>query len=165
MPVCREIVAELFCSGCAIKATTDCDAQADQRGSLLGRPSLKPRLAWLGCLDLEMGLVGVELDSSDFDLNMLITCRWLRMNRNDAFSALRIGRDNNFLRLRIEGDDVQVYAVGLDEVPRRRDWMANPAYKDGDPQQPCWIPAKPLQPHLIETFVVSGKAGPAARPT
>ncbi|WP_315720753.1 MULTISPECIES: hypothetical protein [unclassified Bradyrhizobium] len=95
MPVCREIVAELFCSGCAIKATTDCDAQADQRESLPGRPSLVPRLAWLGCLDLEMALVGVVLGSSYFGLNILITCRWLRMNRNDAFSALPIGRFNN----------------------------------------------------------------------
>ncbi len=42
-----------------------------------------------------MALVGVVLGSSYFGLNILITCRWLRMNRNDAFSALRIGRFNN----------------------------------------------------------------------
>ncbi len=42
-----------------------------------------------------MALVGVVLGSSYFGLNILITCRWLRMNRNDAFSALPIGRFNN----------------------------------------------------------------------
>ncbi|WP_257166801.1 metallophosphoesterase [Bradyrhizobium sp. SRS-191] len=119
---------------------------------------------WLGLLALEMGAVGSVLGSSYFGLNMLITCRWLRMNRNDAFSALRIGHYNNFLRLRIEGDDVQVHAIGLERVPARHEWRANPACQAGNPAQPQWIAATPLQPHLIEKFVVSGRSGPATRP-
>ncbi|NPU15290.1 hypothetical protein HL666_31445 [Bradyrhizobium sp. 83002] len=119
---------------------------------------------WLGWLALEMGSVGFVLGSSYFGLNMLITCRWLRMNRNDAFSALRIGHYNNFLRLRIEGEAIEVHAIGLDRVPRRRDWKANPGASAGNSAQPQWIPAMPLQPHLIERFVVSGRSGPASRP-
>lgn len=51
---------------------------------------------WLCILFLEMSVVGFFAGGTIFGLNMLITCRWLRMNRNDAFSALRIGRFNNF---------------------------------------------------------------------
>ena len=96
---------------------------------------------WFGLL-LEMGGVGFLFGSTYFGLNMLLTCRWLRMNRNDAFSALRIGRYNNFLRLRIEGDEVQVHAIGLDNVPRRDDWNDNQRYKVGNPDEPRWVPSK-----------------------
>jgi hypothetical protein len=116
---------------------------------------------WLGILLLEMGFVGFLAGGAIFGLNMLVTCRWLRMNRNDAFSALRIGRFNNFLRLRIQGDKVEVFAIGLEDVPHRNDWNENPDYKAGHPDEPRWIPLDPLRPHLIEKVVVSGKAGPA----
>jgi hypothetical protein len=116
---------------------------------------------WLGLLLLEMGAVGFLIGSTYFGLNMLFTCRWLRMNRNDAFSALRIGRYNNFLRLRIEGDELHAYAIGLEAVPLRDDWDENPNYKMGNPDEPRWRPSTPLQPHLIEKFTVSGKSGPA----
>jgi hypothetical protein len=116
---------------------------------------------WLGILALEMGAVGFLFGSTYFGLNMLLTCRWLRMNRNDAFSALRIGQYNNFLRLRIQGDEIQVHAIGLENVPQRDDWNDNRKYKPGNPDEPRWVPSKPLAPHLIEKFVVSGKSGPA----
>ncbi|MEH2614344.1 hypothetical protein [Bradyrhizobium sp. AZCC 1693] len=116
---------------------------------------------WVSLLLLEMGAVGFLFGSTYFGLNMLLTCRWLRMNRNDAFSALRIGRYNNFLRLRIEGDEVQIHAIGLENVPQRDDWNDNQKYEIGNPDEPRWVPSKPLAPHLIETFTVSGKSGPA----
>jgi hypothetical protein len=116
---------------------------------------------WLFILGLEMGAVGFLVGSTIFGLNMVLTCRWLRMNRNDAFSALRIGRFNNFLRLCIQGDEVQVHTIGLEDVPRRKDWNENPKYKIGYSDEPRWVPTKPLRPHLIERFIVSGKSGPA----
>lgn len=116
---------------------------------------------WFAILSLEMGAVGFVVGSTIFGLNMLFTCRWLRMNRNDAFSALRIGRFNNFLRLCIEGDQVQVHAIGLENVPRRNDWNENPKYMISNPEEPRWVPIEPLSPHLIETFTVYGKSGPA----
>ncbi|WKA26381.1 metallophosphoesterase [Bradyrhizobium roseum] len=118
--------------------------------------------AWLGALFLEMGAVGFFAGSTIFGLNMLFTCRWLKMNRNDAFSALRIGRFNNFVRLRIQDDEVALFAIGLEDVPHRDDWNENPAYKRGFPDEPRWIPKTPLKPHLIEKIVVSGRAGPAS---
>jgi hypothetical protein len=119
------------------------------------------RLEVAGILLLEMGSVRFLLGSTYFGLNMLSTCRWLRMNRNDAFSALRIGRYNNFLRLCIKDDEITVPAVGLESVPHRDDWNYNANYKPGNPDEPRWVPSKPLAPRLIEKFTVSGKSGPA----
>jgi len=78
------------------------------------------------------------------------------MNRNDAFSALRLGQYNNFLRLRIEGDHVDVYAVGLDDIPHRDDWIANPncPAARNNPYEPVFIAKNGLNPHLIETIRV-----------
>ncbi|UWU81612.1 hypothetical protein N2603_42495 [Bradyrhizobium huanghuaihaiense] len=111
---------------------------------------------WLIRLAVEMGVVGFLVGSTLFGLNLLITCRWMRMNRNDAFSALRLGRYNNFLRLRIEGDTVDIFAVGLDDVPHRDDWIANPECPQArnDPYQPVFIAKNGLKPHLIETIRV-----------
>jgi hypothetical protein len=109
---------------------------------------------WLGILLIEMGAVGFLIGSALFGLNLLITCLCCRMNYNDAFSAFRLNRYNNFLRLRIKGDNVDVYAVGLDEVPARDQWRANPKAAKGNPDEPVFIPEPPLQPHLIEKFTV-----------
>src|SRR5216684_628536 len=94
--------------------------------------------AWLGLLAAEMIPVGFLVGSTLFGLNMLITCLCLRMNRNDAFSSLRIGSYNNFLRQRLAEDGFDVFAIGLEEVPGREDWIANPMHKPGhpDPDQP-----------------------------
>ncbi|WFT97000.1 metallophosphoesterase [Bradyrhizobium barranii] len=113
---------------------------------------------WLRLIRLlaEMGIVGFLVGSTLFGLNLLITCRWMRMNRNDAFSALRLGRYNNFLRLRIDGDQVDIFAVGLDDVPKRDDWITNPdcPAKRDNPYQPVFIAKTSLKPHLIETIGV-----------
>ena len=74
------------------------------------------------------------------------------MNTNDAFSAFRLGRYNNFLRFKIKDDNVEIYAVGLTDVPKRNGWISNPAphYVRGVTPGPVFTPREPLQPHLIE---------------
>jgi hypothetical protein len=114
---------------------------------------------WLGGLLVQMGIVGFFVGSTLFGLNLLITCRWLRMNRNDAFSALRLGRYNNFLRVRIKDDTVEIFVVGLDDVPDREDLIANPnapPMESGkrDPDQPIFLPKSPLNPRLIEKIAI-----------
>lgn len=114
---------------------------------------------WLGALLVQMGTVGVLVGSTIFGLNLLITCRWLRMNRNDAFSAFRLGGYNNFLRLRIVDEQLEVFAIGLDNVPERDGWKSNPSSNplhggQRDPDKPIFVPITDLQPHLIERFVV-----------
>lgn len=109
---------------------------------------------WLGLLLLEMFPVGFLAGGSFFGWNMMFTCRYLRMNRNDAFSALRIGAYNNFVRLKIKEDSVDIFVVGLETVPSREEWQKNPKYDSHTPDEPRFIPTTPLRPHLIERFTV-----------
>jgi hypothetical protein len=52
-----------------------------------------------------------------------------------------------------------VFAIGLEEVPCRDDWIANPTHKPGhpDPDQPVFVPKVDLKPHLIEKVSVRFK--------
>jgi Calcineurin-like phosphoesterase len=109
---------------------------------------------WLGILLVEMGLVGFFIGSTIFGLNLLITCACFRMNYNDAFSAFRLGRYNNFLRLRIKGNTLEIFAIGLQDVPKRHEWTANPKAARSNPDEPVFIPLTPLRPHLIEKVLV-----------
>jgi hypothetical protein len=109
---------------------------------------------WLGILLIEMGFVGFVVGSTIFGLNLLITCRNFRMNYNDAFSAFRLGRYKNFLRLRIVGDTLEIFAIGLQDVPKRHEWTANSKAAHGNPEEPVFVPTTPLSPHLIEKVVV-----------
>lgn len=109
---------------------------------------------WLGILLIGMGVVGFHIGSTLFGLNMLITCMFFHMNYNDAFSAFRLNRYNNFLRLRITDDTLEIYAIGLDEVPERDQWIKNPKAAQGNPDEPVFISKMALEPHLIEKFTV-----------
>ncbi|WP_245344075.1 hypothetical protein [Bradyrhizobium japonicum] len=107
---------------------------------------------WLLALLIEMFPVGFVLGSSLFGWNMMLTCRFLQMNRNDAFSALRIGAYNNFVRMRITEENIEFFVIGLDVVPSREDWQENPKHGAHTPDEPRFIPKTPLKPHLIESF-------------
>lgn len=111
---------------------------------------------WLGLLAAEMVPVGFLIGSTLFGLNMLITCLLFRMNRNDAFSSLRIGAYNNFLRFRFMEDGFDMFVVGLENVPQRDDWIANAKHdKDKpDPEIPVFVPKVELKPHLIERISI-----------
>lgn len=109
---------------------------------------------WLGILLLEMFPVGFLVGSSFFGWNMMLTCRYFRMNRNDAFSALRIGAYNNFVRLKITEESVDFFVIGLNDVPGRDDWQKNPKHGPRTPDEPRFLPKETLEPHLIETFTL-----------
>lgn len=68
----------------------------------------------------------------------------------------RIGAYNNFLRFRLTEDGFDVFAVGLEKVPEREDWIANPMHKPGhpNPDHPVFVPKVDLKPHLIEKVSV-----------
>src|SRR5262249_34539488 len=96
--------------------------------------------------------------------NMLITCLLLRMNRNDAFSSLRIGGYNNFLRFRLTDDGFDMYVVGLKHVPKRDDWIAHKDHDKNkpDPEISVFVPKSDLEPHTIEKASVRMEPKPAA---
>lgn len=86
------------------------------------------------------GLVGATI----FGTNLAITCAFLDMNSNDAFSAMRLETYKNFLRIRITSDgDVEFYPIGLKDIPRRTEWQPS---ADGKTYETPY----PLKPELIE---------------
>src|SRR5262249_58900103 len=85
-----------------------------------------------------------------FGLYLLVTCRYCNMKHNDAFSTMRLDGYRHFLRFRIKGDEVTIFPVGLDAIPKRHEWRRNLDWKEGDPTQPAYIPDRPLQTRLIE---------------
>lgn len=121
---------------------------------------------WLLTLLVQMGIVGGLVGSTLYGWNMLYTCLFFRMNRNDAFSSFRLGAYNNFLRIKIKGDQAEVYAIGLKDVPRRDQWRPNPKATKEPVQgkknsaEPIFIVQPDLAPHLIEKVTVSGANQP-----
>jgi hypothetical protein len=83
-----------------------------------------------------------------FGLYLYASSRWLNLDYNDAFSSIRLDSHRNFLRLRIKGDDVNIYPIGLDRRPERKAWRFN-TNKSESPA-PVYVPGPPLKPHLIE---------------
>jgi hypothetical protein len=110
--------------------------------------------SWLFALAVEMVLGGAIVGGTIFGLYLMITCRYFKMNYNDAFSAMQLDSYRHFLRVRIKDDEVTIYPIGLDKVPKRREWHINPDWKECDQSQPAYVPKKPLQPCLIEGPIV-----------
>jgi hypothetical protein len=106
-----------------------------------------PRLSFL-LFAAEMIVVGGLVAGALFGIYLYISSRWWNLNHNDAFSAMRLDSHRNFLRMRIKGDEVTIYPIGLDRVPRRDEWRIN-TQRAGSPA-PVYVPMSPLAPHLIE---------------
>jgi hypothetical protein len=89
-----------------------------------------------------------------FGMYLLIACMVWHRHGNDAFSAMRSERYKNFLRMRIKGDELRIYAIGLDVPPHRSEWVVNPKARAGDPNEPVVHPREGLRPRLIEEPIV-----------
>ena len=77
---------------------------------------------------------------------------------NDAFSAMRLDSYRQFLRLKIDGDELTVHPIGIDQSPRRGDWRKNPGFKENDQNTPYFVPERDLGPHFIEEpFVIDAR--------
>jgi len=102
------------------------------------------------------GLVGLLLVGIYLTLS-----GWLGEVRNSAYAALRIPRYKNFVRLHLRGDGgLDLYAIGLDDVPRR--WRRAPEPGPGEPRV---VPDQPaVEPHLIEKVTVVGPRAAAGEP-
>lgn len=87
-----------------------------------------------------------------FGIGMLINCWWFDMDHNDAFSAMRLGSYRHFLRLQIKEDQLTIYAIGIDETPKRSQWLENSDISDQRPSR--IVPGKPFAPKLIDKPIV-----------
>ena len=110
-------------------------------------------LLWLLFVAVVTIPLGGAIAGTIFGLYLLLTCRYLGINRNDAFSAMRLDSYRHFLRIRILGDTLQVYPIALDRVPKRKEWKENPLRKS-DPSASVFVPPDSMVPHLIEGPVV-----------
>jgi hypothetical protein len=110
-----------------------------------------PRLSFL-LFAVEMIVFGGLISGALFGLYLYASSRWWDQNHNDAFSAMRLDSHRNFLRMRIQNDEVTVYPIGLDRVPKRHEWRLN-TMRAGSPP-PAYVPISPLAPRLIEGPIV-----------
>jgi len=108
---------------------------------------------WLLLLSVFVVPIGGLIGSFLFGLKLFVTCRWFNLNHNDAFSAIRLYDYRHFLRIKILGDEITVYAIGLRRVPRRGEWRKT---EGGVPRL---SPERPLAPELIERPIVISALG------
>jgi len=122
-----------------------------------------PRFSFL-LFAAEMIVVGGVIAAALFGGYLYASSRWWNLNHNDAFSSMRLDSHRNFLRIRIKDDELTIYPIGLDRVPRRHEWRFN-TQRAGTPP-PVYVPVSPLTPHLIETPIAvrswEGSQGPHA---
>lgn len=100
-------------------------------------------------------VVGTPLGGTLFGLNLWLTARWLDMNHNDAFSAMRLDSYRHFLRIKLEGEVLTIYPLGLDRVPTRSEWRQNPNGPGGPvPGASMLLPPEGTRMALIEDPIV-----------
>jgi hypothetical protein len=109
---------------------------------------------WFFVSAIEMIPLGLLFGGYIFGLFLMITCAWFDMNQNDAFSAMRLDCFKHFLRIRITDQEVTIFPIGLDRVPRRDEWQINPNWREDNPSEPAYLPRFKLRPHLIEDPIV-----------
>ncbi len=114
-----------------------------------------PWWAWLFEIGILMGVVGGAVAGLIFGINLMLTCRFAGINHNDAFSAMRLNSFRNFLRIRILGNQITVYPIGMDRVPERDEWIDNPE-SASNPLASWFVSKRKLEPKLLEPAIVVG---------
>jgi hypothetical protein len=102
----------------------------------------------------QMAIAGALVGGFIWGLYWTLTGLLGRMHAEDSFAALRIKDYKNFLRMKFEPDQLTIYPVGIDRIPRKSDWMTAPDSRPPDGQNAALIPVKPIPVHLIEEPIV-----------
>ncbi len=106
---------------------------------------------WLLEFAIAATFAGGLVAGTIFGANLFVTCRYWDMNHNDAFGAMRLNSYRHFLRMKIIGDRITVFPIGIDGVPQRSEWEPNP---DDDPAAPYFLPPDGFNPRLLEDPIV-----------
>jgi hypothetical protein len=104
-------------------------------------------LLWLLGLAIPALTLGSWYGGKIFGLNLLLTCRYLNMNHNDAFSAMKLNSHRHFLRIRIVGDTLTLYPIKLETVPTRNQWRQN---LDQSENPSVFIAEPKMTPEFVE---------------
>jgi hypothetical protein len=80
---------------------------------------------------------------------LFISCAIFHRHTNDAFSALRIADYKNFLRMKIDGEVLTIYPIGLRRTPSRLEWQR----ESGKPNA-RFVPRMGIAPELIDGPIV-----------
>ena len=116
---------------------------------------------WLFTVALLLGLatLGGLAGTVVMGAYLAVCCAFLRSHGNEAFSAMGLTRDKNFLRLRIDPDDVlTIYAIAVDQANRR--WRYDPDNRD---PSAAWIAPGGAEPRPISSSRSSSIPRNAAR--
>jgi hypothetical protein len=113
-------------------------------------PATHPR-SYFFLYAAEMIVIGGAIAAEIFGLYLYISSRWLNLNHNDAFSSMRRDSHRHFVRIRIRENEITLYPICLDRVPKREDWRRNAANQGSPP--PAFSPNQALQPRLIEPAI------------
>jgi len=120
--------------------------------AMLGLSTLNPWSFWL--IAVEFIVIGGALGGLIWGAYLSIVCGKDGQHYNDAFSAMRLDSYRHFLRMRIQGDELRIYPIGIDATPARSDWIVNPRAEKDDQTESLFLPSKPLHEHLIEGPVI-----------
>lgn len=102
------------------------------------RPALWGDLEYFVLLTMGMVILGF-LGGFVWGIYLLVVSWGWGDEANNAFSAMRIAKYKNFLRIKIDGDQLTIYPVAIDDPPK--DWTMNPGCEDGNQNTPVIIPA------------------------
>jgi hypothetical protein len=110
---------------------------------------------------LEMIVIGGLIGGFLWGLYWVVTGIFGRMHAEDAFAALRIKDYKNFLRFKFEREQLTIYPIGIDRMPRHEDWANKPKETPATGSNSRLRPVRPLDVRLIEAPIII-KADPGA---
>ena len=105
---------------------------------------------------LAIALPGSIIAGTIFGANYWFCARFFELYDEDAFGTMRLTRNRHWLRLRIQGDSLTIFPVGLSRIPERSEWRlaANVPDSEKDAVASAYWPPHSLNLHLIEQPVV-----------
>jgi hypothetical protein len=105
------------------------------------------------------GLIGAFI----FGCYWVVTSMVFGMHQ-DAFSALAIEDYKNFLRMKFEQEQLTIYPIAVDRIPRAREWRAWNAKTDvALTSKPLLVTDSDMKPRLIEGPIIIRKGTPPER--
>jgi hypothetical protein len=91
-------------------------------------------------------LSGAVIGGFLFGLYLLLTCLMLCVHADHAFSSMSLNSHRNFVRLKYKNGRLTLYPVGIDQVPKRCEWVPRTTEKSNS----LVVPRNGIAVKLIE---------------